>query len=99
LSYSTGDRAPSTNRSQADGLFLRVLILILRFTLSSAVRENIAGAGTAMFAMVNGVLPRPLRNPNASRLTMVWERKLRARMPESPVSRQFCGLEGAEPGL
>ena len=66
------------------------------------------GANSAMFALVDATLLRPLPVPGADRLVMMWERsRTSARGPVSPLnladwrerSRTFESMAGASPGV
>ncbi|MGH9311393.1 MAG: ABC transporter permease, partial [Vicinamibacterales bacterium] len=79
------------------------------FTLVAALTLALGiGANSAIFALVDRTLLRPLPVPGADRLVMMWERsRASARGPVSPLnlldwrdrSRTFESMAGASPGV
>ena len=79
------------------------------FTLVAALTLALGiGANSAIFALVDATLLRPLPVPGADRLVMLWERsRTSVRGPVSPLNlvdwrdrtRTFTAMAGASPGV
>src|SRR5688500_648675 len=79
------------------------------FTLVAALTLALGiGANSAVFALVDATLLRPLPVPDADRLVMLWERnRTSVRGPVSPLNlvdwrdrtRTFTAMAGASPGV
>ncbi len=79
------------------------------FTLVAALTLALGiGVNSAIFALVDATLLRPLPVPDADRLVMLWERnRTSVRGPVSPLnlvdwrdrSRTFTAMAGASPGV
>jgi putative ABC transport system permease protein len=79
------------------------------FTLVAALTLALGiGANSAIFALVDATLLRPLPAPDADRLVMLWERnRTSVRGPVSPLNlvdwrdrtRTFTAMAGASPGV
>src|SRR5262245_60247059 len=59
-----------------------------------------AGANTVLFSAVNAVLLKPLRFPEADRLTIIWGRNVREGRDRQPLSletyQQLAAMKGVE---
>ena len=96
-------------RAQDIRFALRQLKASPTFTLVAALTLALGiGANSAMFALADATLMRPLPYPDADRLVMVWERSATfPRVPVSPVtlrdleeqSRSFERLGGVNMGI